>query len=76
MNSDTGRTGEMMELRRLGWTLAAIGAKYGITRQRVHQILEKAKKAARQKRRAARMAAAGGPASSGAPAASDSSSNP
>lgn len=35
------RRDTLAKLRERGWTLARIGEKYGITRQRVYQILRK-----------------------------------
>jgi hypothetical protein len=37
----SARDARMAELRRDGWTLAAIGAEYGLSRQRVEQILKR-----------------------------------
>ena len=34
---------QILALRAKGWTLESIGDKFGITRERVRQILEKAK---------------------------------
>jgi DNA-directed RNA polymerase sigma subunit (sigma70/sigma32) len=35
---------EALRLRSKGWTLVMIGRKYGITRQRVHQMIGKVKR--------------------------------
>ncbi len=36
---DAGRVAKMRKLRTAGWTCQAIAAEFGLTRQRVHQIL-------------------------------------
>jgi hypothetical protein len=36
------RRAEMAKLKASGWTLTAIGARYGISRQRVYQALREA----------------------------------
>ena len=38
------RTAQMLKLRTKGWTLQQIGTRYGITRNRVHQIIGKTKR--------------------------------
>ena len=40
---DYEREAEIIALREKGWTYESIGQKFGITRQRVHQIIRRAK---------------------------------
>lgn len=39
MNDNEKRKAEMIRLRRRGWTLQLIGKRYGVSRQRVYQII-------------------------------------
>lgn len=40
-HSDTVRDGDIMAMRESGMSLAAIGSEYGLSRQRIHQIINK-----------------------------------
>lgn len=39
--SDTQRDSDILKMRESGMSLAAIGEKYGLSRQRIHQIIKK-----------------------------------
>jgi hypothetical protein len=43
-NSKIDRNTEILALRKKGWDLVELGKKYGITKQRVHGIVQAAKK--------------------------------